>query len=297
MPTLLTGTGLFPAAMINKRIGVDEMIQDIFPKTYYNQYYRKSPGPGSYILHFSNQKVLAQYHEGRIEYPEYTLLGSKYLYTYLFAVDERDYFLVSTDDLIEIDGYEYIDTEVFREVSPKHRAFAGITAYQLYCWYRDNQFCGRCGSRLEPHHKERMLFCNECKNTVYPRISPAVIVGITNGDYLLLTKYAGRGYRRHALVAGFSEIGESAEKTVEREVMEEVGLKVKNIRFYKSQPWSFTGTLLMGFFAELDGDGTITLDEQELSEAGWFRRDEIPTDDNGLSLTREMMVRFAKNEV
>ena len=82
---------------------------------------------------------------------------------------------------------------------------------------------------------------------VYPRISPAVIVGILNGDKLLMSKYAGRSYRSYALIAGFIEIGESAEQTVQREVMEEVGLKVKNIRYYKSQPWGFTCLLYTSF--------------------------------------------------
>src|SRR5699024_9185043 len=97
------------------------------------------------------------------------------------------------------------------------------------------------------------------------------------------------------LIAGFAESGETIEDTVGREVMEEVGLKVKNIRFYKSQPWSFTDTLLMGVFADLDGDETITLDHNELSAAGWFTRDEIPVEENNLSLTNEMIMYFKKN--
>ena len=96
---------------------------------------------------------------------------------------------------------------------------------------------------------------------------------------------------RYALIAGFAEIGETIEETVAREVMEEVGLKVKNIRYYKSQPWSFSDTLLMGFFAELDGDDRIRLDENELSVAKWCTREEVPADD-GVSLTREMMRVF-----
>lgn len=133
--------------------------------------------------------------------------------------------------------------------------------------------------------------CLSCGQTEYPKICPAVIVAVTKGDQLLLTKYAGRSFRRYALIAGFTEIGETVEETVQREVMEEVGLKVKNIRYYKSQPWSFSGTLLMGFFADLDGDDHIHLDENELSVAEWHSREEVPEDD-GISLTREMMQVF-----
>lgn len=137
-----------------------------------------------------------------------------------------------------------------------------------------------------------MLFCPECSNTVYPRISPAVIVCVINGDKILMTKYAGRAYTKYALIAGFTEIGESAEETVKREVMEEVGLRVKNIRYYKSQPWAFSGSLLLGYFAELDGDDTIALDKAELAEAGWFSREEITIEDDHVSLTREMIGLF-----
>ena len=110
----------------------------------------------------------------------------------------------------------------------------------------------------------------------------------------LLTKYAPAPGRNanYALVAGFTEIGETLEETVQREVMEEVGLKVKNIRYYKSQPWSFSSTLLCGFFCEVDGDTDITLDTEELAVGEWFDRDNIPVEDDGVSLTREMIGVF-----
>ncbi len=99
------------------------------------------------------------------------------------------------------------------------------------------------------------------------------------------------------MIAGFAEIGESIEDTVRREVYEEVGLKVKNLQFYKSQPWSFTDTLLFGFFCQVDGDDTITMDERELSVAQWASREEVPDDPEGISLTREMMTVFKEGRV
>ena len=163
-------------------------------------------------------------------------------------------------------------------------------------WYRARRFCPACGQPLVHDDRERMMRCNSCGQMEYPKICPAVIVGVTNGDRLLLTKYAGGNYRRYALIAGFAETGETIEETVEREVMEEVGLKVKNLRYYKSQPWSFSDTLLMGFFAEVDGDIEINLDETELSEGRWCTREEIPEDD-GISLTREMMRVFKEGRI
>ena len=142
-----------------------------------------------------------------------------------------------------------------------------------------------------------MVHCPQCGLVEYPKICPAVIVGIVNGDKILLSKYAGREYKKYALIAGFAEIGESIEDTVRREVGEEVGLKVKNLRFYKSQPWSFTDTLLFGFFCQVDGDDTITMDDQELSVAQWVSREEVPDDPEGISLTREMMTVFKEKGI
>ncbi len=124
-----------------------------------------------------------------------------------------------------------------------------------------------------------------------------MIVAVTDGDRLLMSRYKGRAYRGYALIAGFVEIGETFEETVRREVMEEVGLKVKNIRYYKSQPWAFTDTEMIGFFAELDGDDAIRLQEDELSEAGWYRRDEIPEDVSSISVGSEMKMAFKHQRI
>ena len=145
--------------------------------------------------------------------------------------------------------------------------------------------------------KERMMRCDHCGNMEFPKICPAVIIGVTDGDKILMSKYAGRAYKKYALLAGFTEIGETIEETVQREVMEEVGLKVKNIRYYRSQPWSFSDTLLMGFYCDLDGEEEITLDREELALAEWFQRDVIPVEPSRDSLTNEMIIKFKNGEV
>ena len=139
-----------------------------------------------------------------------------------------------------------------------------------------------------------MLRCPACGNLIFPRINPVVIAAVTDGDKLLLSRYAGRSYTSFALLAGYAEIGETIEQTVAREVYEEVGLKVKNLRYYKSQPWGVDGNLLFGFFCDLDGDGTIHLDENELSHAAWYPRHDLPVTDDGFSLTREMIRVFGE---
>ena len=139
--------------------------------------------------------------------------------------------------------------------------------------------------------------CPKCGQMEYPKICPAVIIAVTDNNRLLLSKYAGRTYKRYALLAGFTEIGETLEETVKREVMEEVGLRVTNIRYYKSQPWSFSDTLLAGFFCDLEEPGQIRLDENELALAEWFEREDIPLeDDEHASLTHEMIRYFNDQE-
>ena len=146
---------------------------------------------------------------------------------------------------------------------------------------------------MHPGQEERRLDCPDCGTSVYPRINPAVIVGVTCGDHLLITRYAAsRGTSVDALVAGFCEIGETLEDTVRREVLEEVGLKVKNLRYYKSQPWGMADDLLAGFYCDVDGDTQICMDESELSTAVWVKREEIVGQPNQYSLTNEMMLTF-----
>ncbi|MCL2282814.1 MAG: NAD(+) diphosphatase [Fibromonadales bacterium] len=266
------------------------MLHDIYPKIFNNTYFPKMPSSESNILYFINQKAMVKFTDGNICFPVHKDFEShNATFIYLFRIDDADFFLAVSDADIQIDGFCFENINLFRNAMPRDKAFAGITAYHLNCWYSDNKFCGRCKNEMEYAQKERMLFCSKCGKNVYPKICPAIIVGVINGDYLLMTKYAHSVYKNYSLVAGFVEIGESAEDAVKREVMEETGLNVKNIRYYKSQPWGFSDSLLFGFFADLDGKEQITMDENELSEAAWVHRGDIQMENNGLSLTNEMI--------
>lgn len=281
------------------------MIQDIHG-IYHNEYQNLTPEQDDYIMFAQGRSVLmSRDSEQMIRYITYGELIeasggdlSTDACRYLFSIENQGitekYFLGNSQLLTSqlMEKYEYRQQNVFRTMKPEDKAFAGITACQLANWYESTQFCGRCGTGLEHDKVERMMKCPKCGAMHYPKISPAVIVAVTNGDKILMTKYAGRDYKKYALIAGFTEIGETIEDTVRREVMEEVGIHVKNIRYYKSQPWSFTDTILMGFYCELDGEDVITMDAHELSVAEWMRREEIPTEFDGISLTNEMIMRF-----
>ncbi|MEE3482317.1 MAG: NUDIX domain-containing protein [Lachnospiraceae bacterium] len=176
--------------------------------------------------------------------------------------------------------------------------FAAATACHLAVWYRNNQYCGRCGQMLLPADNDRALVCPSCGLEIFPSIAPVVIVGVLYNGKILLTRYADpRGYRRHALVAGFCEIGEAFEDTVRREVYEEAGLHVRNITYYKSQPWAFSQSLLAGFFCEAEDDRiTINTDGRgELSEAAFYAPEEITAEDNALALTWTMIRDFCRD--
>ena len=278
------------------------MIQDIAPKILHNEYINKEPKEDGRIIIFSGNEVLLRIADGKWELPEKKEIESKQRCQYLFCVDKQEYFLMTDfkdnkkareHNILNAD---FVKMHIARAEADKELCFVLYTAYHLYQWYRDNQYCGRCGVRTIHSEKERMLYCNVCGNMVYPKIAPAVIVAVTNGDQILLTKYAGRDYKEYALIAGFMEIGETAEQTVRREVMEEVGLHVKNIRYYKTQPWGTAGNFLIGYFAQLEGDSHIHMDNYELSCAEWADREKLKDMDDGFSLTREMMRVFYENK-
>ena len=217
--------------------------------------------------------------------------------TYLFSVDDDNYFLLNEAPEEIPEDYEFNTVRELRnlQIGPKYRTFAAITGLHLYNWYRTNRFCGCCGHKTVHSSTERALKCPSCGHLIYPRIVPAVIVGVKNDDKILLTKYR-KGFTPFALIAGFTEIGETLEETVAREVMEEAGIRVKNIQYYKSQPWGVVDDLLAGFYCEVDGDTEIHMDASELKLAEWKSRDEIELQPNDFSLTNEMMRAFKEGK-
>ena len=295
------------------------MIQDIAPKKLINHYEPRTVSADSLIMVFDSEgKILYRYNEQKqqIEFPHWKDIpgGAKSPdedVQYLFSIGYEDgnelqagsgaeggfhYFLLQ--ECVDLpDGFTFQTVRSTRDkvLISNEDALAAYTAYHLWQWYRTNRFCGACGCKTKADTKERALRCPSCGHIIYPRINPAVIIGVINGDKLLITRYR-TGFAHNALVAGFTEIGETLEETVEREVMEEAGIRVKNIRYYKSQPWGIALDVLMGFYCDVDGDDTIRMDRSELKYAEWVKAEEVGLQPSDFSLTNEMMKRFKEGK-
>ncbi len=161
-------------------------------------------------------------------------------------------------------------------------------AMHLIDWSTTSRFCGRCGTRTEPVPRERSMKCPKCALTQYPRIAPAIIVLIRRGDRALLARNGRFPIPFFSTLAGFSEIGESLEETVAREVGEEVGVAVTNIRYFGSQPWPFPHSLMIGFTADW-ASGEIAVDGVEIAEAKWFDATALPLVPPRLSIARRLI--------
>jgi len=167
-------------------------------------------------------------------------------------------------------------------------------AVQVMRWDQTHQFCGRCGAPTEIKPDERARICPECQLVAYPRLSPAIIVAVVKGDEILLARAHRFPHGLYSVIAGFVEPGENLEECLRREVREEVGIEVKSIRYFGSQPWPFPNSLMVGFTAEYDR-GEIHVDEAEISDAGWFKVGNLPRIPDKVSIARQLIDWFVDN--
>ncbi|EKF74906.1 NADH pyrophosphatase [Alcanivorax hongdengensis A-11-3] len=148
-------------------------------------------------------------------------------------------------------------------------------ALQFLSWQANHRFCSRCGQATETHGRELAMVCPACDYRQYPRITPCIITLVTRGDHALLGRSARFPEGMYSCLAGFMEAGENAEQALVREVMEEVGVQVQNVRYFSSQSWPFPHSLMLGFHADY-ADGDIRIDDDEIVAADWFRFDQLP---------------------
>ena len=173
------------------------------------------------------------------------------------------------DNTILPDGYQKVPIrELFAEL-PAEDVFTLSRAKALLEWRQNTRFCSRCGTALADDPNLTARLCPNCHQQIFPRIDPCIIMRIEKDGKILLARHVQRNQDIYACIAGFVEAGETLEQAVAREVREETGLTVKNVRYFGSQSWPFPAQLMLGFTAEYES-GDISLQEEELSDARWF---------------------------
>ena len=275
------------------------MIQDIAPYTFNNSFKPITQiNEEDYIFCFQGNKLLMKKNEEEPQLPQKKDFGNKIQKgIYLFSMNEVPCFLVHADFESETKKFVYHEITSYRSLYRKENDWITLLAYQLKNWYEQHRFCGTCGSKTKLKQDERAVECPVCKTIVYPTISPAIIVAIISNDKILLAR--GTNFRNdfYSLVAGYVDVGESLEEAVVREVKEEVGLDIQNIRYYKSQPWSFSGSMMIGFIANANENQPIQIDNKEIVHAAWFSAKDLPNHPPDRSIAGEMINKFIKGEI
>lgn len=273
-------------------------------KCIYNRYapsfvYAAENDNPAWFFVFNKDKVLVKLSADDLSVPVKTTAGdlkfriqAKF---YLGQLDGTDCYCIDTDDTENIpEGMIFkrllsllgrIDEEIF--------ILAG-RAYQLLNWDKKSRYCGTCGSPTAMKDDEWAKVCTKCGNIIFPKISPAIIVGVIKGDEILLAHARNFKDNMFSILAGFVEPGETFEDCVKREVLEEVGIKVKNLKYFGSQPWPFPDSLMVGFTAEYES-GEITVDGKEITEAGWYTGDNLPAKPTNASIAGQIINWFQEN--
>lgn len=186
---------------------------------------------------------------------------------------------------------EFVGLRQLHEQADDGMIRAAFRAVQIAAWDETHRFCGKCGEATVKMPNEHAKVCPKCGHFSYPRLSPAVIVAVTKGDKLLLARNKNFVTGMYSVLAGFVEAGETLEECVKREIREETGIEVKNIKYFGSQSWPFPNSYMLAFTAEYES-GEIKIDNVEIAEAGWFSVEEIPKIPGSLSISRRLIDWF-----
>ena len=214
---------------------------------------------------------------------------------YLGTLDGQHCFSAELDPKSEIpDGWELKGLRHLFSRLPEAMFWVAGAAVQIVDWDRNHQYCGRCSTQTVDRSHERAKACPNCGLLSYPRISPAIIVLVQKGEQLLLARAHHFPPDRYSVLAGFVEPGETLEDAVRREVYEEVGLTIRNIRYFGSQPWPFPNSLMIAFTCEYAG-GEIVLEQEEMADAGWYSAGALPRIPPRISIARQLIDWFVNN--
>jgi len=205
---------------------------------------------------------------------------------FLGLLDGRAYFAVDSQD--ETLG-EFADLRQIATLLPAADASLLAYARAILQWRRNHLFCGRCGAATMPEQGGHVRRCTGCGAEHYPRTDPAVIMLVWSGEHCLLGRQKVWTPGMMSTLAGFVEPGETPEEAVAREVFEETGVRIKQVRYHSSQPWPFPGSLMIGFHAEAESLQPPSIDGHELEAAGWFTRDAMPLLPGPHSIARRLI--------
>lgn len=277
------------------------MIQEIFPHRFDNHFLADQQIENNdFILYFKDKSLLMKIDDEKVELPrksDFQELSENSDTTFLFTLNDVSCFILWDEPKIDAEVFNYKEIGFFRTISQQEIGWISVVGFHLRNWYAEHRYCGKCGTRTYHKADERALVCPNCHTLFFPKISPAIIVAIISNDKILLARNSSFAEGWFSLIAGYVDVGETIEETVIREVKEEVGLNVKNIRYYKSQPWPLSGSLMVGYIAEACENQPITIDNNEIVEAAWFSRENLPNHPTNASVGGELIERFKKGEL
>ncbi len=255
--------------------------------------------PGEKVVFvYHDMEILVERKGERETLPGYNRINTYYDLSVspvpLGILDGVYYSALHVEDRTDIpEDTEFINVRfLYRTIDEDLFYLAGL-GRQLADWDRIFRFCGRCGTRTGNHPEERAKLCPACGHISYPRISPAVICSVTRGNEILLARGVRFTHPVYSVLAGFVEPGETLEETVSREIMEETGISVKNIKYFGNQPWPFSSSMMIAFTAEYES-GDIKIDDTEIIDAGWFTPDNLPMLPSSYSIARRLIMDFVE---
>ena len=259
-------------------------------------------------VNYSGEKVVLVYHNKMIlvdenkegnPIPEYNKIADFYdLSASIISIGIMNgiyYSALSVDNINNVpENTKFMNVRHLYRTRNEYLFYLAGLGMQLSEWDRVNRFCGKCGSQMENHTYERAKLCPDCRHIVYPKISPAMICAVTKGDEILLARGSKFSRPVYSVLAGFVETGETLEETVEREVMEEVGITIKNIKYFGNQPWPFSSSMMIAFTADYES-GAIKIDNNEIIDAAWFKSDNLPMLPSPHSIARKLIINYLES--
>jgi NAD+ diphosphatase len=270
------------------------------------KHYQPAVSPGSengssaYWFVFQSNQLLVKNNHGKVDLPLAACPGEMNLTPirtqYLGLLYERPcYSAEVSSETRTPDGMSFHELRPLYGVLDEDLFWLAGKANQIVNWDRTHQYCGRCGHKTEDLREERAKKCPACGLISYANPCPAVITAVFRDSKILLSHNIAFPGKRYSLIAGFVEPGETLEECASREILEEVGIRVKNLRYFGSQAWPFPNSLMIGFTAEYAG-GDLKADGKEISDTNWFEADNLPDLPPRMSIAREIIDWFIRNK-